>query len=332
MKRNKKCILCLCLSVGLLFTGCGIKADERLFDSKAKIEYSTNTGGNNYISSPEFISSGVSLGNDISSIPNDESITAGSALIVDETGENILYQKDMYKRIYPASVTKVMTALLVLENCDMKERVKFSHEAANITEPGAVLCGFDEGDKVSVKNLLYCLLIFSGNDAAYALAEHVGGSIEGFSDMMNNKARELGCADTHFVNSNGLHDPDHYTTAYDMYLIFRQAIQYDLFQKIISTPSYVLPYKDKGKEAHEMTVTTTNSYVSGSLQPPGGVHVVGGKTGTTSDAGSCLALYSRDNDENDYISIVFKASSSYDLYSQMNILLSYIRGEKVDNV
>ncbi|MCR5586903.1 MAG: serine hydrolase [Lachnospiraceae bacterium] len=322
---QKKIVFFMIFSVVLFnFTGCKVEKSELLDGSIASLGDTEKQSDMKESDALDYLSDGVCVVDSSVSFEDNENITSYSALVLNETTGEMLYEKDMYAKIYPASVTKVLTALVALENCSLNEKVTFSYDATHIEEDGAVLCGFDEGDKISLKNLLYCMLIFSGNDAAYAIAEHVGGDVDTFYEMMNQKAMDIGCVNSHFVNANGLHDKDHYTTAYDMYLIFRQAVTYNIFRKIINTSRYEVPYKNAAKESHTMIVTTTNSYVSGSLQPPANVHVIGGKTGTTSDAGCCLALYSKDKSDNYYISIIFHAGDSYQLYSQMNELLSYI--------
>ena len=143
-------------------------------------------------------------------------INAGTAIVMDADTGAILYGKNIHEKCYPASITKLMTALLVLENCSQDEMVTFSERAVTDLEYGAVTAYMSAGDQLSVKDCLYALLLYSANDVANALAEHVGGSIEGFAEMMNERARELGCADTSFKNPSGLPAPGQKTTARDM--------------------------------------------------------------------------------------------------------------------
>lgn len=255
----------------------------------------------------------------------DKHLTSLSSLIFDTTDNEIIYQDNIYKRIYPASITKIMTALVTLKYADLNDTVIISHNAANITEYGAKLCGFKEGDTVKLEDLLSAFLIYSGNDAGIAIAEHIAGSVSAFSDMMNEEAKKIGAVDSHFVNPHGLHDDKHYTTAYDIYLIFHELMNYDTFITMINTPSYHFSYNSKDGNQMEKTFTSTNRYLNGKMEPPKGITVIGGKTGTTNKAGSCLVLYSQDENKHNYISIVIKASSGDDLFNQMSYLLKLIK-------
>jgi D-alanyl-D-alanine carboxypeptidase len=257
-------------------------------------------------------------------ISTDAAITASSALLINDTDNKVIYAQDIYSKQYPASVTKIVTALVALKNASLSDKVTISYNASHVTEYGAKLCGFEEGDVVSMKDLLYCLLIYSGNDAAVAIAEHISGSVEEFATVMNQEMISLGASGSHFVNPNGLHDDDHYTTAYDLYLVFHELLQYKSFRKIIRKQDYTAHCKDADGEKHSLSMTNTNQYLAGSVTSPDGITVIGGKTGTTINAGSCLILYSRDEQKKDYISVILKADSSYSLYSQMTYLLGKI--------
>ena len=157
----------------------------------------------------------------------------------------------MFDKIYPASTTKLMTALVALENADLSDVVTVSQNAdMNSFAADEATCGIQAGDKITLSDLLYGLLLHSGNDNATAIAEYVGGSMDGFAKMMNKEAKKLMATGTHFVNSNGLHNDDHYTTAYDLYLIFNECIKNDDFvslSKIISE-NMVSPTKLKPRE------------------------------------------------------------------------------------
>ncbi len=253
------------------------------------------------------------------------SLTAVSTLIFDITDQEILYADNVYEKLYPASVTKILTVLVALEQCeDLSQLVTISYNASHITEWGAKKCGFGEGDQIAMKDLLYSFLVYSGNDAGIAIAEYISGSETAFADLMNEKARELGALDSHFVNAHGLHSDDHYTTVYDMYLIFNECIQNELFVDMISTTRYTANYKNASGEKKQAVFENTNRYLLGTETAPEGVHVIGGKTGTTQKAGSCLVLYSQDKEKHKYISIVFKAVDGNDLFQQMTTLLEYI--------
>ena len=157
-----------------------------------------------------------------------------------------------------------------------------------------------------------------------SIAEGVAGSVEAFADMMNQEALALGATNTHFVNPHGLPDEDHYTTVYDMYLIMNAAINYSAFTEIIQMDSYTTVYTDKNGASREVSVSSTNRYMQGTAEIPGGITIIGGKTGTTNAAGHCLILLSRDAASNPYISVIMRADGGDFLYSQMTDLLEEI--------
>ncbi|WP_238483680.1 D-alanyl-D-alanine carboxypeptidase family protein [Anaerosporobacter faecicola] len=255
---------------------------------------------------------------------NDGNLTAEATLLVNNTDKKVLYASDIYEKLYPASITKVLTALVTIKNADLSDTVTVSYEASHITEVGASLCGLNEGDKIVLADLLNIFLISSGNDAGIAIAEHVAGSVDKFADMMNEQAKDLGATHSNFVNPHGLHDENHYTTAYDIYLIFREALKLETFVDIISTKSYEVSYQNSNGDTIKKNYTTTNLYLKGNEAMPDGITVIGGKTGTTNKAGSCLVLYSKDKSEKEYISVILKSDSKYSLYSQMSYLLKFI--------
>lgn len=224
-------------------------------------------------------------------------------------------------KIYPASTTKLLTTLVALKHCNLSESVTFSYNASHINISGAKLCGFNEGDTVMLGDLLAALLIYSGNDAGVAIAEHVSGSVEDFSVLMNKEARNLGAIDTHFVNPHGLHNKDHYTTAYDIYLILNELIHYNTFLSIISMPSCEVHYVDAQGNAKMKTFNSTNLYFEGMFKAPEEIEIIGGKTGTTNAAGCCLSLYFKDKNGVSYIAEVFHAPTYEILYGKMTELM-----------
>lgn len=268
--------------------------------------------------------------NDLSIIPDelnhmsDSDMTAVSSLIVNTTMKDVVYASNVYERLYPASLTKLITALVVLEKANFSDTVTISYNASHITESGAKLCGFKEGDKVNLEDLLNSFLIYSGNDAGIALAEHISGSVEEFSKLMNEAAKEVGAVHSNFVNPHGLHNDNHYTTAYDLYLIFNELIKYEKFVSIINTEDYTVTYQDINNNEKTKEFATTNRYLKGTEATPDGLTVIGGKTGTTNKAGNCLILYTKDDKGNSYISLILKASGGDSLFSQMTHLLKMI--------
>lgn len=233
----------------------------------------------------------------------------------------VLEECRLLEQIYPASTTKLMTALVALKNCNLSESVTISYNASHIGISGATLCGFEEGDTIVLDDLLSAMLVNSGNDAGIAVAEHVAGSVDAFVEMMNQEAKRLGAVDTHFVNPHGLHDKEHYTTAYDMYLIINELIHYNKFVSTISLSSCTINYKDAGGNAKTKTLESTNLFFYGTFQVPEGIEIIGGKTGTTNAAGCCLVLYFKDQNGSSYIAEVFGAPTYEALYGKMVELL-----------
>ena len=254
----------------------------------------------------------------------DEFITATSSLLVNLTDNKVIYADDIYKRMYPASITKLITALVVVEEGNLEDTVTISKNATNILEPGALLCGFKEGDKINLKDLLSVFLIYSGNDAGIALAEHISGSEEEFVNTMNETVKRLGAVHSNFVNPHGLHDEEHYTTAYDLYLIFNEILKYDEIISIINQTSCTVDYTRADGSVRNHQFMNTNRYLTGRADAPEDITVIGGKTGTTQAAGNCLILYSVDNSQNEYISVVLQANGGNNLYKQMTYLLNKI--------
>lgn len=254
-------------------------------------------------------------------LPGTAKITAECASIYCLENNEILYAKNVHERMNPASLTKIMTGLLAIESGKLDEMVTVTEEAM-ITESGATVCDLKPGDQLTLRQLLNCCLVKSGNDAAAAIAVYLGGSIDGFCAMMNERAVQLGATNTNFTNPHGLTDEKHYTTAYDIYLILQEAVGQDEFLKIINQASYELEYIDAAGTVKKNTFDTTNRFLSGKAEAPEGVTVVGGKTGTTNAAGSCLALFSKSSSGKTYVSVILKAEGSDVVFDEMINLLS----------
>lgn len=236
----------------------------------------------------------------------------------------VLYSKNAFERLYPASTTKIMTALLAVKYGNLEDMVTVTDEAV-ITEAGATLSGIKPGDVLSLRQLLYGLMLPSGNDAGAAIAVHMGQTIEGFARMMNEEAARLGATGTHFVNPHGLHDENHYTTAYDLYLIFQEALKYPEFREVTKTAVYAADYKDREGNDVSKTWEGGNWYLTGKRETPEGVTVFSGKTGTTQAAGCCLVLASKkESSGQEYISIIMKAGTRNNLYDNMTNIISKI--------
>ena len=227
-------------------------------------------------------------------------IEAAAALLVDDDYGEVLYQQNAYEKAYPASITKVMTSMLTIEAID---RGELSADQI-VTVEGDLHHGIGEGgstadirlgEQMTLKDLLACALIKSANEACNALAVVVAGDVDRFVALRNQRAAELGMEDTHFSNTHGYHDDNHYTTAYDITRFMKAAMEYDLFQTILTSPNYTLPPTNMSPEERIVRNTnalTSNYYILGYLYGPG----TGGKTGTTSEAGNCLVETARDGD------------------------------------
>ncbi len=258
--------------------------------------------------------------------PNENISLTGSdehAALFSLDDRTVLFSAGMYDKVYPASITKIMTAILALKSGMMDDTVTINWQDVDL-ESGSQVVGLQVGDQVSMSELLHGMLIHSGNDCAQAIARHVGGSKEKFVDMMNAECQELGCTGTHFMNPTGLHDENHYTTVYDIYLMLNAAVKYSDFVTIMQVPVYDMTYKDASGNEKHVTLDATDHYLTGETDPPKNVTVLGGKTGTTDAAGNCLAIESQNAYGQAYISIVTGAKTKDILYNDMNSLLGQI--------
>ena len=252
-----------------------------------------------------------------------EDVTSEAGILCSLSDQTVLYSKNGFERLYPASNTKIMTALLAVKYGNLDDTVVVTEDAV-ITEAGATLCGIKPGDTLTMRQLLYGLMLPSGNDAGAAIAVHMSQSVEGFAQLMNQEAARLGATGTHFVNPHGLHDADHYTTAYDLYLIFQEALKYPEFREVTQTSVYAADYRDKDGNPVNKTWEGGNWYLSGRTGTPEGLTVFSGKTGTTQAAGCCLVLGVRDDSGSEYISVIMKADNRKGLYDNMTNIISKI--------
>lgn len=238
----------------------------------------------------------------------------------------VVYAKNLYEKLYPASTTKILTAILVLENGNLDDIVTVSEMAVDLPN-GACSVNLKAGDKITVNDLLYGLLLVSGNDAANALAEYIGGSTEDFAKMMNEKAVEIGATKSHFVNANGLHDDDHYTSLYDLYLLFNYALGLDKFKEIMGHTSYDANYLDSNQNPVNQSYVTTNCFFKDEYDTPEGFTIYGGKTGTTFKAGHCMLILVENAKGNYYIEAVLKAENEELLYTQLQNMMTIFSTE-----
>lgn len=232
-------------------------------------------------------------------------LSSKSTILVDADSGYILDEKNSNDKVFPASTTKVLTAILAIENLDLSKAIVVTKSGIDIPWDSSKV-NLVEGEVISVQNLLYCTLLNSGNDAANMLAEAVSGSVSKFVELMNEKAKQLGCKNTHFVNAHGYHDNNHYTTSHDMAIILRYAIQSETFKQICQTATYTVPATNKSKKR---ALVNSNRLILTKEQSPYAYpyqYALGGKTGYTSEAGRCFIGWARKNDKS-LISCVFDA-------------------------
>ena len=258
--------------------------------------------------------------------PKASSLSSSSAIVMDADTGLILYSKNMNKVHYPASITKILTTLLCIENCSLSETVTFKEEEVLGLESGASNIGTSVGETLTIEQCLYAIMLSSANEVCLGVADHVAGSISNFSDLMNERAAELGCKNTHFSNPNGLHSDDHYTSAYDMALISREAMNNDTFRKVTGTKVAYIPKTNKYADArtlpnhHNMLhAYTTSRYVYEDC--------IGGKTGYTSIAQNTLVTFA-ERDGMTLICVVMHGGSSaqnryYNIYTDTTSLLDF---------
>lgn len=258
---------------------------------------------------------------DVENIEADTSEALAACFFNLDTKE-VLYSKNIHERLYPASTTKIMTALVALENGDLDAQATVSQEAVTFNESGVSTVKLKAGDVLTLRQLLYALLLSSANDAANVIAEQIAGSSEQFVNMMNEEAIKIGVTNSHFVNPNGLQDEEHYTTVYDLYLMFQKAMQYDFFLEVLQTPAYETTYLSADGTSIPASWSSTNLFTKGDVTVPDGVTAIGGKTGTTTAAMSCLVQLFEDASGERYVAIILGCKERAILYEEMQSFLS----------
>jgi D-alanyl-D-alanine carboxypeptidase (penicillin-binding protein 5/6) len=296
-------------------TGCGFGSDSTV-ENPYSLYQDESTPSGTFFAKDLCVTDEIDFGTD-----QVDSGNAEGAGVFNLSTKEVVYSQNLFEKLYPASTTKILTAYIIIKNCDLSDKVTVGKEALEGLS-NTSKCGLAAGDELTVEQLLYGLMLVSGNDAANVLAEYYAGSIDAFVEQMNQEALALGATGSHFANANGLPDDDHYTTVYDMYLIFQAALKQQTFVDLIHTDSYDASYTNAGGKAVDVTWKNTNYYLSGDAEAPKGITVVGGKTGTTTAAGYCLVLYSTNSKGEDIVSIVFKAGNRTNLYGLMNQILS----------
>lgn len=239
-------------------------------------------------------------------------IHSPSAILIDASTGKILYEKNANEKMYPASTTKVLTAILALENCELSDTTIVSYNAVMSIPNGYSHANLQVGEELTIEQLLNILLIYSANDAAVVLAEHVGGSVESFCTMLNTKALELGCTNTNFVNPNGIHNENHYSTAYDLALMGKYAMKNETFRSIVYKTFYALPSTNKYASNDRVFKTTNELLKEDTSSRPTNYYyknAIGIKTGYTTPAKNCIiAGAARDNLE--FIAVILGAEQN----------------------
>lgn len=261
-------------------------------------------------------------------------VSAPHAILIDLDSGKTLFQKDAYSPVYPASTTKILTAILTLENCDLNETATASFTAINSVYAGGTTANIQEGETHTVRDLLCTLLVHSANDAAYILAEHIGGSTASFASMMNARAKELGALSTYFVNPNGLPDASHKCSAYDMSLFAKHAMKnFPEFREIVKMTSYSLPVTKEyeklyfsqfpnASEATRYLSATTNHLINPNKSDYYYEYATGIKTGYTDSAANCIVA-SAEKDGVELVVVLFGASGWKNLRSDCVNLFEY---------
>ncbi len=247
----------------------------------------------------------------------------GAYYMVEQKTNTLIFAQNEHEKMYPASLTKIMTAILTLENCpDLSEKVTYKLAIQdqiyqlNIASGGGIsVAGFSAGEEITIKDLLYACMLPSGNEAAEILADHIGGSGPAFYEMMNDKAKELGAFNTNYANANGLFDENHYTTAYDQYLIATYAMENETFAEIASTVSYTSEPTNKKENGY--TWSNTNKMMNPQSEYYSSI-IKGVKTGTLDEAGRCL-ITTAEKSGYEYMLVLLGA----DLYGEDGKYLPY---------
>lgn len=252
--------------------------------------------------------------NQIKNWPAGPAIGAEGAILLEANTGVILYAKNINEKLYPASTTKLMTCLLAVENCELDEVVSFSHEAVFALEPGSSNIGIDEGQAMTLEECLYGILVASANEVANAVAEHVAGSMDAFAEKMNQRASELGCKNTHFVNAHGLYSEEHYTSPYDLALIAKAFFQNEILSKIGNTASH--HFTATSTQPDDFVVRNKHQLITGEIPYEG---IKGGKTGYTEEARQTLVTCAEQNGMK-LICVVMKEESPEQFYDTVKLL------------
>ena len=245
-------------------------------------------------------------------------VMAETAILMDAESGQILFDKNADQKMFPASITKLMTILLALEHGELTDQITFSHDAIYSIEPGSAHIAIQEGETLTLEQVLRAIILRSANEASNGVAEYVSGNTEAFAQKMTERAKELGCKNTNFMNANGLHNENHYTTAHDMALIARELLTHEEYRKMMSETYYEIPPTDKQPEVrylhgqHQMLNENSLYYYK---------DAIGGKTGFTSEALNTLVTYA-EKDGMELIAVVMKCNAA-EHYTDSAALFDY---------
>lgn len=312
--RKKYLAFILLITTIISSSGCGKKTDEVLMSTYEMSEYNVSM-----YTAPFFASSLAVTNADTSSVAYISSDVNGAGLFGVDTQE-VYYGYNLFESFYPASTTKIITAYVALKYGNLDDVITITEDDIDLPSDSSV-CGLEVGDQLTLYDLLVGLLLQSGNDNAMAIANYISGDIDTFAALMTSEAAALGATNSNFVNPHGLHDDNHYTTVYDMYLIFNSCIQNETFLDIISITTYDTVITNASGEERAVTWSPTNAYAIGTQETPSNITLIGGKTGYTDSAKNCLILLEEDSAGSQYISIILGADSKDILYQQMTEMI-----------
>lgn len=239
---------------------------------------------------------------------NELNIYSEAAILIDAETGKILYDKDIYSRKYPASTTKILTAIIAIEECDLEEKAIASHSAIFSIKSGYSIANIQEGESFTIRELLDVLMLQSANEAANVIAEHISGSVEEFSKLMNQRAKEMGCLDSNFINANGAHNDNHYSTAYDLAMIAKYCMKNEIFRELVQKQECSLPATEIFDEERIFRNTNSLMQKNSKYYYP---YCNGIKTGFTTPAKNCL-ISSSNKDGFELISVILHAESTED--------------------
>ncbi len=247
------------------------------------------------------------------------SISCETAIVMDATTGQILYEKNAYQTMYPASITKILTALVAIEQGDLDSTLTMTEDAVWGIEWDSNQIGLQVGEQITLRDALYATMLESANEAAWGIGIHVSGSLSAFCEAMNTRAKELGCTNTNFVNANGLHDDNHYTCAYDMALITKEALTHPEFVEITSTLEYTIPATNMTAEPRYLTHSNRMIQEGTDYYYP---YCIGGKTGFTEMAQGTFVAWAEHNGV-ELICVTMKTNTNANNYTDTIALFNY---------